>query len=63
MAQAIRDERVELILSYAVAGYTPAWSKLVYMAVGMDLPIDKILELDHAGDLFQQAQENPYTAR
>ena len=36
MAQAIRNERVELLCKYAEAGYRPAWQKLVLMAMGMD---------------------------
>lgn len=35
MAQAIRNERVELLRLAAQAGYRPAWQKLVLMAMGM----------------------------
>lgn len=62
MAEAIRNERVELLRSYAEAGYRLAWSKLVYMAIGMDLPFDELAEYERVGDLVEQALNNPYKA-
>lgn len=63
MAQRIRHERVELLRAYAHAGYRPAWGKLVYMAVGLDLPFDQIVEMEETGELVDQALNNPFVER
>lgn len=60
MAQAIRDVRMEVFRLYAEAGYAPAWSKLLYRAMGMDFPLRDIEELHRLDDLVDQERHNPY---
>lgn len=47
MAQAIRNERVELLRMYAEAGYRPALAKIGYMAMGLDVALQLIVDVDN----------------
>jgi hypothetical protein len=59
-AQQIREARVDLLRAHAEAGYRPAWSKLVYMGMGMDMSFAQIEEMDRVGEQIEQALRNPY---
>jgi hypothetical protein len=59
-SEQLREARVDLLRTHAKNGYRPAWSKLVYMAAGMDMSFDQIEEMDRVGEHIAQAMENPY---
>ena len=54
MAQAIRDERVDVLHLYAKAGYPPAMAKIAYMAMGLDIKLKYIVEMYDDGELLDQ---------
>lgn len=60
MAMTLRDERWEMFREYAKAGYLPAWSKVLFLAMAVDMPLACIDEFHRSGDVLEQELRNPY---